>query len=207
MEALKRVSCDIRILACPTDCESAFLPLAHRAGFELVTGSKNDVLQRFCKAIRRFDADYIIRATGDNPFVFADAADALAREAVAHGADYSAYADLPYGAGVEAVKVSALLRAETESSLAFDREHVCPYLYNHPAVFSLHRPSAPGLWLDPLLKKDGVTRLTVDTSEDLERARILYAALTETYRCGDERYLGENIIRAYTSRFVYGGPS
>ncbi|MDR2048451.1 MAG: spore coat protein, partial [Treponema sp.] len=44
MEALGRVPCGLRILACPEDCESAFLPLARRAGFELATGPKDDVL-------------------------------------------------------------------------------------------------------------------------------------------------------------------
>ena len=201
MEALNRIPCDLRILACPEDCEVPFLPLARRAGFELVTGPKDDVLGRFCAAIRRFNPDRIIRATGDNPFVFADAAAALAGEAAALDADYSGYSRLPYGAGVEAVGAAALLRAEKEAAEPFEREHVCPYLYNHPERFRVHRPAAPEKWADPLLAENRVTRLTVDTTEDLETADAFYAALTEEYGGGDERFLGENIIRMYLKRF------
>jgi spore coat polysaccharide biosynthesis protein SpsF len=202
MEALNNVPCDIRILACPEDCEASFLPLARRAGFELVTGPKDDVLERFCAAARRFGPGYIIRATADNPFVFADAAAALAAEAIALDADYAAYAGLPYGAGVETVKAAALFRAETEAAEPFEREHVCPYLYNHPERFRVHRPSAPARWLDPFLAKNGVMRLTVDTAEDLERAEALYAALTAEYaKNGYGRFSGENIIRSYLKNF------
>jgi spore coat polysaccharide biosynthesis protein SpsF len=203
MEALNEVPCDVRILACPEDCGASFLPLARRAGFELVTGPKDDVLGRFCTAIRRFNPDYVIRATGDNPFVFADAAAALAREAT--GADYSGYTALPYGAGVEVLNAAALLRAEAEAAEPFEREHVCPYLYRHPERFRVHRPAAPEQWRDPLLAENRVMRLTVDTAEDLETAEALYAALTAEYgarTCG-ERFLGENIIRVYLERKIY----
>jgi spore coat polysaccharide biosynthesis protein SpsF len=199
MEALNNVPCNVRVLACPEDCEASFLPLARRAGFELVTGPKDDVLGRFCAAIRRFKPDRVIRATGDNPFVFADAAAALADEAP--DADYAGYRGLPYGAGVEALAAGALLRAEKEAAEPFEREHVCPYLYNHPERFRVHRPSAPDKWLDPLLAEGRVMRLTVDTAADLETAEALYAALTAEYGAQTatrgERFLGENIIRVY----------
>jgi spore coat polysaccharide biosynthesis protein SpsF len=203
MEALGNVPCGIRILACPEDCKASFLPLARRAGFELVTGPKDDVLGRFCVAIRHFRPDRVIRATGDNPFVFADAAAALADEAV--NADYAGYRGLPYGAGVEALASDALLRAEKETVEPFDREHVCPYLYNHPERFRIYRPFAPEKWLDPLAAENRVMRLTVDTAADLETAKTLYAALTAEYGTQTaacrERFLGENIIRVYLERF------
>jgi spore coat polysaccharide biosynthesis protein SpsF len=205
MEALDKVPCDVRVLACPEDCEVSFSPLARRAGFELVTGPKDDVLGRFCAAIRRFRPDRLIRATGDNPFVFADAAAALADEAL--DADYAGYRGLPYGAGVEALEAAALLRAEKEAAEPFEREHVCPYLYSHPERFRIHRPSAPEKWLDPLLAEGGVMRLTVDTAADLETAEALYAALTAEYGAQTatygERFLGENIIRVYLERKIY----
>lgn len=201
MEALNRVPCDLRILACPEDCEDSFLPLARRAGFELTTGPKDDVLGRFCAALRRYKPARVIRATGDNPFVFADAAAVLAGEAAALDADYSGYARLPWGAGVEALKAAALFRAEQDAAEPSEREHVCPYLYNHPERFRVHRPPAPEKWLDPLLAENRTTRLSVDTAEDLETANVLYAALTEEYGGGDERFLGENIIRVYQKRF------
>jgi len=170
MEALNHVHAAVRALACPEDCAADFAPLAEEAGFVLVTGPKDDVLARYALAIRRLHPDRVIRATGDNPFVFADAANALDAEAAALGADYAGYAGLPYGAGVESVAAEALLRADREARDLYDREHVCPYLYTHPEIFRLHRPLAPRPWQAPEL------RLTVDTPEDYQRAQARYAA-------------------------------
>jgi spore coat polysaccharide biosynthesis protein SpsF len=191
LEALTVIPADSYILACPEDSFDAFTPLAKRCGFAIFAGSKNDVLNRYCSAIRYFgiagDAR-IIRATGDNPFVFASAAEEINREAAALGADYAGYVNLPYGAGVESVLAEALLRAEKEAVSEAEREHVCPYLYGNPARFKLHRPLAPKKWQYPAL------RLTVDTKEDYEYARRLYASITETLNT-DRRYSDEAIIQ------------
>jgi spore coat polysaccharide biosynthesis protein SpsF len=193
MEALNRLPAELRVLACPEDSAAAFAPLAGEAGFELFTGPKDDVLARYCGAIRRFGISRLVRATGDNPFVFVDAAAAINAEALALGADYAGYAGLPCGAGVESVSAAALLRAETGAQSGHEREHVCPYLYGHPELFSLHRPLAPPNWQGPAI------RLTVDTAEDYRRARELYAAL-ERLEDPAERG-GRAIIRLYTGLF------
>jgi spore coat polysaccharide biosynthesis protein SpsF len=195
MEALRHVPCACHVLACPEDCASDFAPLAQRAGFDVVTGSRDDVLARYCAAIRRFGITRVIRATADNPFVFADAASALNDEAMARGADYAGYSGLPYGAGVESVSAAALLRAERDAALLSEREHVCPYLYAHGELFTLHRPLAPRVWQGPDM------RVTVDTREDYERAALLYQALSAGGG-GDARYCGERVIRTY--REVFG---
>ena len=182
-----------KILACPEDSVSVFAPLAEEAGFTLVSGPKDDVLARYCLVIRRCGAERIVRATGDNPFVFIDAAAALNREAFELGADYAGYNGMPYGAGVESIASGALLRAEREaadiSEDSAEREHVCPYLYKHPELFSLHRPLAPKRWQGQEL------RITVDTQEDYERAQALYGELLSLLP--EERNLGEKIIETY----------
>ena len=195
MEALSVLPCEAKILACPEDCVSPFGPLAEEAGFTLVPGPIQDVLARYCNAIRRSGADRIIRATGDNPFVFTDAALAINAEAMDIGADYAGYSGLPYGAGVESVASKALLRAEKEAAETREREHVCPYLYGHPEIFMLHRPLAPRVWQGPNL------RITVDTEEDYERAQILYEHLKNMPL--EYRNLGANVIKGYLQ--VFGG--
>ncbi|MDR1949712.1 MAG: NTP transferase domain-containing protein [Spirochaetaceae bacterium] len=189
MEALRGIRGCIPILVCPEDSVSAFSPLAREAGFELVPGPKEDVLRRYCIAIRRFKPDRIIRATADNPFVFIDAAEAINGEAERLGADYAGYQGLPCGAGVESVSAEALLRADREAPAGPEREHVCPYLYTHPELFLLHRPLAPAEWQDPRL------RVTVDTEGDYRRAEALFRALSRGAG-GDERYQGAAVIGA-----------
>jgi spore coat polysaccharide biosynthesis protein SpsF len=203
MEALARIPADLYILASPEDCAGDFVPLAEEAGFQFCPGPKEDVLGRYCLAIRRFSIGRVIRATGDNPFVFPGAAGAINGEALALGADYAAYSGLPYGAGVESVAAEALLRAERETppprgKLPPEREHVCPYLYKHPELFLLHRPLARRAWRGPAL------RITVDTGEDYERCRALWEALEENP--GEENSRDEAIIAAWRKLAGAGHP-
>ena len=184
MEALNNIPADLRILACPEDSLADFCLIAEEAGFKIHAGPKEDVLDRFCQVIRHYKIDRIIRATGDNPFVFTDAAIAINDEAAALNADYAGFLELPYGSGVESVSASALLSAASNGATAFDREHVCPFLYNNEELYRLHRPIAPEKWRFPDL------RLTVDTREDYEMAVKLYDVLK-----GDaDQFLGERII-------------
>jgi spore coat polysaccharide biosynthesis protein SpsF len=189
MEALKRIRADLHVLACAGDCAESFAGLAEEAGFVLFPGPREDVLARYCMAIRHFHIDRLIRATGDNPFVFADAAWALNAEASFLKADYAGYGGLPCGAGVESVSAEALLRAGAGAESPFDREHVCPYLYRHDDMFLLHRPLAPVPWRAPAL------RVTVDTAADFREAQALYEKLS-VGGCGEGRYQGRTIIAA-----------
>jgi spore coat polysaccharide biosynthesis protein SpsF len=189
MEAFAFFRCEKKILACPEDSVSAFAPLAEEAGFILVSGPKEDVLARYCLAIRKAGADRVIRATADNPFVFVDAAAAIESEAAELGADYAGYCGLPVGAGVESVASEVLLRAEREALDPMEREHVCPYLYRHPEIFRLHRPLAPARWQGPEY------RITVDTKDDYDRAQLLYESLSSLPL--KERNLGGNVISIY----------
>jgi spore coat polysaccharide biosynthesis protein SpsF len=191
MQRLKSIKADAFLLATTDDAINTFKPLADEAGFQSFSGSKEDVLGRFCNAYltmqKRHEItplplreglgegapDYIIRATGDNPFVIIDAANRIADEAIAQNADYACYQEIPYGSGVEIIKAEALLRANREATEPFEREHVCPYLYNHPELFKLYRPIAPAQWRHPEI------RLTVDTEADYKRALELYSKESE----------------------------
>ena len=189
MTAFDSFPVDKKILACPEDCITAFSPLAEEAGFTIVSGPRDDVLARYCIALRHSGADRFIRATADNPFVFFDAASALMEEADSLGADYAGYTSLPLGAGVEAVSTEALFKAEREAKDRYEREHVCPYLYNNPELFHIHRPPAPQKW------QGSDIRITVDTPEDYRQAEILFHYLLSLPP--KERNLGETIIAAH----------
>lgn len=170
MQALKAIPADAFILACDHSSFERFAPLAREAGFICHAGPEDDVLERFCQVIRRESPDIIVRATGDNPFVFADAAvAALDRIGTA---DYFTWSGLPYGSGVEVFKARSLLAASDTQS-PYDREHVAPALYRHPDRFSCVFEPSPSCWLYPEL------RTTIDTAEDLEQARLIAARLEQ----------------------------
>ncbi|MDR1900407.1 MAG: NTP transferase domain-containing protein [Treponema sp.] len=194
MEALRRIPADLYVLACAGDCAGELEEPAAAAGFELFAGPKDDVLARYCLVVRRYGIDRVIRATGDNPLVFPDAAAAIDAEARSLDAAYGGYSGLPTGAGVESVDAAALLRAGREAVAEDEREHVCPYLYRHPEWFPLHRPLAPKVWQGPSL------RITVDTPEDYRRAALIWEALSGSPDSGD-LFRGEAIIAAYRAAY------
>ena len=168
MERLIKVPADEHILACDYDSFESFKPIAKKAGFRCMAGPKDDVLARFCAVISETGADVVLRATGDNPFLFAEAASLTLRRfeelQKTVKADYFTFTGLPHGSGVEAFSAAALLKAQNERLGAFEREHVGPALYHHPLEFNCVFEKAPDEWVAPRL------RTTVDTSSDYATA-------------------------------------
>lgn len=165
--AMKKVKADRYFLATDYDSESELKPIAEENGFECFAGPKDDVLRRFCMLIEQTEADTVIRVTGDNPFLFFEAASATVSRFTELKCDYFTYSGLPHGSGVEIFNAHSLLKAEKITQDPYDHEHVGPALYNHKDVFNSVFEKAPEKWNYPLL------RTTIDNPEDYRRARFL----------------------------------
>ncbi len=133
-------------------------------------GSENDVLDRYYEAAVFFRADVVVRLTGDNPFVDGTFVD----EAVHCFLDSQPQPDyvtseeggFPLGLSTEVFSFSSLERAWREDKNPAWREHVTPFIYSHPGLFSIKRMTA---------EEDlAYMRWTVDTPEDLEFARSVF---------------------------------
>jgi spore coat polysaccharide biosynthesis protein SpsF len=171
MARLALVPADVRVLATDEASAAALEPAARRGGFELLVGPAEDVLARYCLAIRRFGIDLVVRATGDNPLVSQELASLLLERRAAHPSDYAGFLGMPLGMGVELVGAEALLRAEAEARGPEEREHVCPYLYGSPELFRVDRPDAPSEY-----RMSGAS-VTVDTVADYEAVLRIYGVL------------------------------
>ena len=171
MRAMAGVPADTRALL--TDEQSAELlrPIAAAEGYALFPGDPEDVLRRYCDACRAYGTDRVVRVTGDNPLT----SGALAREIMAgheeRRADLSHFLGLPWGMGVEVVVASALFVAEQEARLPDEREHLTTFLYRNPTRFRIWEPQAPARALC------ADARVTVDTPQDYERVRRIFAEL------------------------------
>jgi spore coat polysaccharide biosynthesis protein SpsF len=163
MRRLRRISADDYVLASDRDGIAALGGTARACGFSAFAGPKDDVLARYAQAAAHFEASIIVRATGDNPLVSYELGNALLNRFIGADADYAGYTGMPSGMGVELIRASALMKAHHEAATAYDREHVCPYLYTNPALFALDRPLCP-----PSHRLEGAS-LTVDTPADYER--------------------------------------
>lgn len=200
MRAMKKVSAARYVLATDEASLEALSPIAAEAGYEIIAGPLEDVLERFCIVIRETNADTVLRATADNPYLFYEAAISLLDEYNRRGnIDYITYTGLPHGSGVEVMNAAALLKAGEEAS-AFDREHVGPSLYNHKDKFNCVEMNAPSRFNHPSL------RTTVDTMADLRRARLLERVVYKMRRDAGEEddtaYTTEEIINALNTPCV-----
>jgi spore coat polysaccharide biosynthesis protein SpsF len=166
-------------------------------------GSLHDVLDRYYQTARRFKANVIVRVTADCPVIDPKLIDQtvaaflgkqakndkqfLIRELsspnpneqpVTHNSqfpyDFAANRlpppwgrTFPVGLDIEVCTFQALETAWHEAEKPHQREHVMPYLYDHRNRFRV-------LLLD-YFEDHGAYRWTVDTPEDLDVVRKIYA--------------------------------
>jgi spore coat polysaccharide biosynthesis protein SpsF len=133
---------------------------------EYYRGSPSDVLDRFVQAGRKFDANVIVRLTADCPFIDPGLIDQTFGAFIESKVDFAANRlpppykrTFPIGLDVEIVAMPALEKAWREAAELYEREHVMPYIYQHPDLFKIRIIDHP---LDY-----GSYRWTVDTSQDL----------------------------------------
>lgn len=141
-----------------------------RWGWPCFRGSEGDVLDRYYQAALESKAEVVVRITSDCPLIDPGIIDQVVRELLEHEVDYVSNTlpprTFPRGLDVEALSFEALARAWREDQNLAWREHVTPYIYEHPDRFRLR----------------GVTnaidyshmRWTVDTAEDLAFVRLVY---------------------------------
>ena len=135
-------------------------------------GSLFDVLDRYVQAARKNHADLVVRICSDCPLFDPAVAESVIEQAFHTAADWTSNVtqrSFPRGMEVEVCRMHALEQAHQESSRPEEREHVTPYLYRHPELFSLsHYVRVPPL---------PDYRLCVDTIEDFQLIKNILEAL------------------------------
>jgi spore coat polysaccharide biosynthesis protein SpsF len=145
---------------------------ARRSGAEVFRGSETDVLDRYYRAAATFRLDVILRVTADCPLLDPGVCDDVLSLRSAAGADYACNnlpPSWPHGLDCEAVTFAWLERAAHEASHAYEREHVTPFVRNHPAArrANLPMPGAGG----------AQHRWTLDNDRDMQFLRALVARM------------------------------
>jgi spore coat polysaccharide biosynthesis protein SpsF len=150
--------------------DDAIVEHCERTGWKVFRGSEQDVLDRYYQATKYLNADVVVRITSDCPVIDPEVTDATIRAFLDQHADYASNIQVrtyPRGLDTEVVTVQALERAWRESTKPYQREHVTPYIYENPGKFKLH-----GIENDVDCSQH---RWTVDTPEDLQLLRAIYA--------------------------------
>ena len=174
IERESNISC-INKLVVATSKEKSDDPLVEllkNRGIEVFRGSLNDVLDRYYNAAIKYNADHIVRLTGDCPLADPAIIKRTVEKHLSTGTDYTSNCfppTYPDGLDVEVVKFSALEEAWRYAELPSEREHVMPYILNHPDFFSSSNVE---------FEKDlSNHRWTVDEPEDFEFVEKIYTEL------------------------------
>ncbi len=145
---------------------------ARSEGIAVYRGSVNDVLDRYYHAALSADADVIVRITADDAMKDPSVIDRVIDTRNVEKHDYCSNAltpSYPEGMDVEVFTFDALERAHKSATQEFEREHVTPFIWQNPAVFSLGNVSHSS--------DLSHMRWTIDTEEDLAFARAVYDEL------------------------------
>lgn len=139
-------------------------------GFDVFRGFEDDVLNRFYKAALEFNADVVVRVTGDSPLLDPEICDRLIEFYEKKKVDYVCTGKkFAEGVDCEVFSFAALEKAFQKARLASEREHVTAYMYKHPEQFTTV------LWENE--EDDSRLRFTVDEPEDLEVAEKIIGHL------------------------------
>jgi spore coat polysaccharide biosynthesis protein SpsF len=141
-----------------------------RSQVDCFRGSEPDVLDRYYNAANTARADAVMRITADCPLIDPELVDETIRRFQNAQADYASNAiqcTYPRGLDVEVFSVAALKVAWQNAPKAYEREHVTPYLYEHPEIFRLVSVVGTADYSQ--------YRWTLDTVEDLQLLRAIYA--------------------------------
>jgi spore coat polysaccharide biosynthesis protein SpsF len=147
--------------------------LGRSLGVRVFRGDEEDVLKRHIGAARAFEADALVRVTGDNPLTDVGTMDALVALHRERQADYTYVPGeaLLMGILAEVITSSALETSWTSGEPKHRSELVTLYIKEHPADFRIAM-----LDLDQALLRPAY-RLTVDHPEDIRLQREIFRTL------------------------------
>ncbi len=142
-------SIDKIILAIPDTKENDILErFAKKNKIKYFRGSEEDVLSRYFKAAQKFKCDVIARITSDNPLTDPKILDLIIEKHLNSGADFTANfleskrgnppeKTFPQGMEIEVFNSSTLENAYLKAKESYQREHVDPYVFEHPEIFKI----------------------------------------------------------------------
>ena len=176
IERLRRVRNAHEVVIATTEnaTDDPIIGLCERLGVSTYRGSEEDVLQRYYEAAQAHGADVVVRVTSDCPVIDPEIIDAAIAMFLAPPMLYDYVSNTqtrsyPRGLDVEVFSFAALAAAQAEGRLEYEREHVTPYLYQHPERFRIAQLVAG--------EDHSQHRWTVDTAEDFELVGRIIAAL------------------------------
>ena len=180
LEKAKKLDLPVVLATTTNPSDDRLCTLAEIHGVPVFRGSENDVLDRFIQAAHLYGFSKIIRVCADNPFLDLSALQTLADQFNQSDADYLGFrldGNKPsilthFGFWAEAVRLDALEKAAGLTSEKLYHEHVTNFIYGFPTLFNVQFMAA-----DPLVFSRTDIRMTLDTAEDFEMQKKIFAVI------------------------------
>jgi spore coat polysaccharide biosynthesis protein SpsF (cytidylyltransferase family) len=153
--------------------------LCEHHGFKYTRGSEEDVLDRYYQTADDYNADTVIRITGDCPLASPEIIDRVVRIYRDSGIEYANNKlRYPNGLDVEAMRFETLKRTWEEAESSEEREHVTPYI-RASDDFEKRKVTNPlDISTYSVTDSDTILRWSVDYQSDLEFIREIYDQLS-----------------------------
>lgn len=141
-----------------------------RLAANVFRGDEHDVLDRYYQAAKFARAEIVVRITADCPLLDPETTDSTVSKFLEQRPDYASNAlvrTYPRGLDTEVFTFAALEQVWREATERYQRAHVTPYIFQNPERFRV-------LAIQGQRDYSGF-RWTLDTREDLEFLRAVYA--------------------------------
>jgi len=115
----------------------------NKLGYDVFRGSEKNVLGRYYECAKKFNANVVIRVTGDCPLIDPRLVDRMVQKFISSKADYlsdSIKHTYPDGINLEVFSFSALKKAFNGAKSNFDKEHVTPFIKNSSEIKKAYLP-------------------------------------------------------------------
>jgi spore coat polysaccharide biosynthesis protein SpsF len=167
MQAVEGVD---EVVLCTSDDpgDAELLKRADEWGIPSIAGSPENILSRLQQAADTFQADIVLRATGDNPLVSVEYTERMVNAHQESECTYSRVTSLPLGATVEGISVDILPEIQDSLPSPSHSEYLVLYAFR-PDLYDCTVLQPPEAVQRPHYS------VTVDTPDDLRWARRIFA--------------------------------
>lgn len=170
--------------------------LAKANNVKVYCGSDTDLIERYLKVAEIYGFDYVVRITGDCPFVDGATLDDFLDKATQDKGDYdliSTKGFYPIGIDFELIKIKSLEEVYSKHAISLeDREHLTLYFYNNKNSFRIKHIQPPKRW--PL----STQRFTVDTKSDYDFAQKIISQFNNEIFSVDELLTCANNLKIFS---------
>lgn len=188
LERVRRVHAahSIIIATSTNPADIAIEKFCHEEKIPVFKGSEDNVLDRYYQTALQFPCEAIVRITSDCPLIDPSIIDEAIHLFIQQQVDYVSNTlkrTFPRGMDVEVFSFKSLEESVKMATKSAEKEHVTPYIYQHPEKFKLHNFTYP--------TDISSYRLTVDTPEDF----LLITKIYETLYPNNKNFTLQDILK------------